>query len=87
MAGLDGYNKTNGYLHMKNMLVNAKRVLGEFGEAFEYNNPTTGISDFKADPKTQRQTQTSIKVNKEVKVSTGWKKDFIEKHKNCCVCM
>jgi hypothetical protein len=44
MAGLDGFQKTNAFMHMKNMIINAKRVLDDLDRAVDYTLPTLGFN-------------------------------------------
>lgn len=51
LAGLDGWQQTNAFLHMKGMILNAKKILSDIDQAILFSTPNivhTGIRDVKA---------------------------------------
>lgn len=49
MAGLDGFQKTNAFMHMRNMVINAKRVLDDMDRSASYSLPTAWSSPIPSD--------------------------------------
>lgn len=92
MAGLDGYQKNNGFMYMKNMLMNVQRTLSETDALAAYSTPTLGATNFNstspakekvavqakaADIKDQEIDRKIVKANAKSKAAYGKVKDAL----------
>lgn len=63
ITGLDGFQYTNSFIHLKNIVVNAKRVLGNLDDAINWRIPTLANNPF-ITPDVQKKVDDLVKSRK-----------------------
>ena len=80
-AGLDGWQHTNAWLHLKGLVLNAKKVLSDVDTSLNYLKPTPLVADANLNDATQKAVGEAAKnvKNKNVAAAskvTDWKKQI-----------